>query len=322
MSIVRLKRYSIRQRLLRLNGKDLTLAHPSDFVNQDNYRIHTRGHVQNVRKGREALESGEWPLVGDIIVKDKEAIDNIEAGGMRSLSCGYEYALKREGDVLMQTMIRGNHVALVQRGRAGPEARINDEAAAELALVEAAAFVPPANEMKADAVDVALPVTTKSEVKPGARRSNKKGVTMEKPKWVNRLLALGYKALANDADTKPEELEDAMQAVKDGAEPMSEEEKKKLTDAASEAAAEKEKKNGEDAMKTMRDSMEAEHKADKEKAVKDALDARDAEEAGKEKHYQPCAVKDCMDRDCSCHRAMDTMLEAHPKKEGEDADME
>ena len=89
---------------------------------------HHAGHVQNVRRGSEPLESGDIPLLADIIVTDRAAIEAVRAGD-RELSCGYVYKLARNGKGrLDQTQILGNHVALVSKGRAGSEARIYDAA--------------------------------------------------------------------------------------------------------------------------------------------------------------------------------------------------
>ena len=108
-------------------GKSLTLGHPDDLLNPDTDRNHNVGHAQNVRKGTEPLDSGNWPLLADLIVKDRTAIDAIRSGE-RELSSGYTYKLAREGYRWDQREILGNHVALVPKGRAGPEARINDAA--------------------------------------------------------------------------------------------------------------------------------------------------------------------------------------------------
>jgi len=108
-------------------GKTFTLTHPDELLEPDNDSRHNQGHIQNVRKGTEALEDGNIPLLADIIVKGPESIRAIETG-QRELSCGYTYRLAREGYRWDQREIRGNHVALVQHGRAGDEARINDSA--------------------------------------------------------------------------------------------------------------------------------------------------------------------------------------------------
>ena len=116
--------------LASFEGKTFTLSHPSDLLDPDSEREHHVGHVQNVRKGTDALDSGDWPMLADILVTDRDAIRAID-GGERQLSCGYTYTLAKEGYRFDQRAIIGNHVALVPKGRAGHEARINDSASEE-----------------------------------------------------------------------------------------------------------------------------------------------------------------------------------------------
>jgi hypothetical protein len=104
-------------------GKSLTLGHPRELLNPDTDMHHAVGHVQNLHRGREPLDSGDWPLLGDLVIKDRGAIDAIKSGE-RELSSGYTYRLAREGERWDQRDILGNHVALVPKGRAGEEARI------------------------------------------------------------------------------------------------------------------------------------------------------------------------------------------------------
>lgn len=111
-------------------GVSVTLRHPEDLLTPDSEQRHAVGHVENVRKGDEALESGDWPLVGDLIVKAADAIRAVKAG-IREVSCGYKYRLAKEGYRFDQREIRGNHVAIVPKGRAGEEARIQDAAPGE-----------------------------------------------------------------------------------------------------------------------------------------------------------------------------------------------
>lgn len=113
--------------LASFEGKTFTIAHPGDLLSPENEQEHHAGHVQNVRRGTEPLESGDWPMLADIIVTHRDAIRAIDAGE-RQLSCGYTYQLAREGHRFDQRKIVGNHVALVPKGRAGHEARINDAA--------------------------------------------------------------------------------------------------------------------------------------------------------------------------------------------------
>jgi hypothetical protein len=65
--------------------------------------------MQNVRVG-DKLPSGETPLLADLHVKDLDLIDKID-GGIRDVSCGYTYILKRLANgSFIQTNIRGNHM--------------------------------------------------------------------------------------------------------------------------------------------------------------------------------------------------------------------
>jgi hypothetical protein len=105
--------------------KSVTDGHPDQLLNVDTVREHEKGQITNVRRGAEALESGDFPLLADLIVKDRFLIEKIKAG-LRELSCGYNYHVLRQGDSLLQVDIVGNHVAIVNAGRAGPEASIQD----------------------------------------------------------------------------------------------------------------------------------------------------------------------------------------------------
>lgn len=113
--------------LASFEGMSVTVSHPDKLLDPDNVRDHHVGHVQNVRRGTEPLDSGDIPMLGDIHIKDAEGIQAVDSG-VREVSCGYSYQLAREGYRFEQRNIRGNHVAIVPNGRAGSEARINDAA--------------------------------------------------------------------------------------------------------------------------------------------------------------------------------------------------
>ena len=104
-------------------GKPFTDDHPPVLLDADNAAAYTKGHVQNVRRG-----SGEWKdyLVADIHVHDAGTIQEIR-DGKREISCGYRCEWEENPDGTMtQRNIRGNHVALVDSGRAGARAAIMD----------------------------------------------------------------------------------------------------------------------------------------------------------------------------------------------------
>ena len=104
-------------------GKPFTDTHPPVDVTVDNWSIYAKGTVTNVRKGTGA--QSEF-LVADIIVNDPIVIDEIQSGAKREISAGYECEYVEKGGKIYQRGIIGNHVALVQAGRAGKHVRIND----------------------------------------------------------------------------------------------------------------------------------------------------------------------------------------------------
>lgn len=109
-------------------GKPITDDHPTQAVTADNWRQHARGTVMG------AMRDGDY-LTFDLLLTDADAIAKVEAG-KRELSNGYSANLEfgqftaADGTVCdaRQTSIAGNHVALVDRGRAGPDCRIADAA--------------------------------------------------------------------------------------------------------------------------------------------------------------------------------------------------
>ena len=110
-----------------LEGKPVTDGHPNRLLDPDNVLDHTRGHMQNVHRGTETLKSGDIPLLADLHITCKSLIQKIRAG-LRQLSCGYTYHIALDGGRILQVDMTGNHVAVLQAGRAGAEARIYDGA--------------------------------------------------------------------------------------------------------------------------------------------------------------------------------------------------
>lgn len=116
--------------LASFEGKPFTNDHPPVLLDPENALSYEKGHAQNVRRG-----SGEWDgyMIADLHVHDAETIDAIK-GGKRQISCGYECEYTDNGDgTFTQSKIRGNHVALVDLGRAGAKAAIMDSNKAQAA---------------------------------------------------------------------------------------------------------------------------------------------------------------------------------------------
>lgn len=111
------------------NITDFVDNHPDgNQVTPDNWRKFAIGDAKNIRRDGNRL-------IGDLLVKDKQAIQTIQDGKKVELSLGYELAAElqsgktddgQEYDVVVTSMV-GDHVALVKRGRGGSSVRIGDE---------------------------------------------------------------------------------------------------------------------------------------------------------------------------------------------------
>lgn len=109
--------------LASFEGKPVTNDHPPTLIGPDDVKTYEMGHAQNIRRG-----VGEWAdyMIADLHIHDRDLIDAIQ-NGKREISCGYEcdYVKNTDG-TYSQKNIRGNHVAVVDRGRAGKRAAILD----------------------------------------------------------------------------------------------------------------------------------------------------------------------------------------------------
>ena len=109
--------------LASFEGKPVTNDHPPGLIGPDDVKNYEMGHAQNIRRG-----TGEWKdfMIADLHIHDRDLINAIQ-NGKREISCGYEcdYVKNTDG-TYSQKNIRGNHVAVVDRGRAGKRAAILD----------------------------------------------------------------------------------------------------------------------------------------------------------------------------------------------------
>lgn len=101
-------------------GKPVTDGHPPEEVEPANFASYAKGHIQRVRR------EGDF-MVADLYINDPILINDVRNGIKREVSCGYICEYTADGDGYKQSKIRGNHVAVVPRGRAGHEVAIKDE---------------------------------------------------------------------------------------------------------------------------------------------------------------------------------------------------
>lgn len=110
-----------QETLASFENVPLTVEHPNEDVNSENYKDYSVGFVRDIHKG---IVDGQEVILGTLVIQDQQTIDEIENGEHTDLSCGYDCDIVDEENP-QQRNIRGNHVALCQCGRAG-NARIID----------------------------------------------------------------------------------------------------------------------------------------------------------------------------------------------------
>lgn len=107
-------------------SKPVTVDHPKEAVNADNWKQYAVGEVRDVQRSAELM-------TGTVIIKDASAIEAMQSGKVE-LSNGYSFNLDmtpgttHDGKAYdgVQRNIRGNHVALVDAARCGSACRIAD----------------------------------------------------------------------------------------------------------------------------------------------------------------------------------------------------
>lgn len=122
--------------LYSFENKPLTVEHPDEDVNVENYDTFSVGFVRDVKK---SIIDGKPVMTATLVVTNKDAIDDIESGKYKELSCGYDCDIDESDGEFRQINIRGNHVALCEHGRAG-NARIIDSVKDEKLQVKGIVF--------------------------------------------------------------------------------------------------------------------------------------------------------------------------------------
>jgi hypothetical protein len=107
--------------------RPITNDHPEGFVDAQNWKDHAVGFTDG-----KVARDGDFVVI-PMMVTDQAAVSDVNAG-KAELSAGYDCDIEfldgetptgEKYDAIM-TNIRGNHIALVDRGRAGPDCRIGD----------------------------------------------------------------------------------------------------------------------------------------------------------------------------------------------------
>lgn len=105
-------------------AKPVTDEHPeSPCITPENACEYSKGSAVNIRR------DGNY-LIADLMITDASLIQKIKTG-KRDVSCGYNARYEIRDGKLCQVNIEGNHVAVVDCGRAGSKVAIKDSAPAK-----------------------------------------------------------------------------------------------------------------------------------------------------------------------------------------------
>lgn len=119
-----------KQSLASFAGKPVTDNHPAEMVTADNWKQLARGTI-----GNDIARDGEFVRV-PVMLMDADLISKVESG-KREVSMGYTMDVAFDAgetpdgeayDAIMSNL-KMNHLAVVERGRAGKECRVGDGAA-------------------------------------------------------------------------------------------------------------------------------------------------------------------------------------------------
>jgi hypothetical protein len=194
----------------------VTDDHPGP-VSADNTRAFQVGTL-----GENLIQDGDF-LAGTVMLTDPTAIAKADSGKVQ-LSCGYTCDVEDKPGMWrgqpydgIQRNIRGNHVALVHVGRAGPEVRIRLDSQDAIAVVSSVEQIPdpgPREEpmstkkVKFDAAELELPEAAAVAVE-RERSLHQDALTASKAE-VSK-----HQARADVAESKVKELEAKLSAATD-----------------------------------------------------------------------------------------------------------
>lgn len=193
--------------------------------------IHKQDGAANPLKEHRVGSIGTTPvwdapyLDNALVVTDAWAIEQINSGKLKEISCGYFFDPdftpgEFNGvhyDFVMRN-IRGNHVALVKEGRAGPDVYVHDAMPSKQRKVQ--------KIMQLTRKQVAVRATLAAYLKPrlamdaASAELTKLVSSYKKPSTLARAVVRQYgNKLAQDMDIEPEELAELMEAAEEVVEP-------------------------------------------------------------------------------------------------------
>lgn len=191
--------------LASLQMAPVTDDHPREFVTPANVKKYSVGWIS------ENIKSDDRFISTNVIVADADTIRKVDAG-KREVSCGYHADLVPESGVYdgeeydyRQTNIRYNHVAIVDRGRAGPLVRLRMDS--EDAVLEEGISLEIINDRKGIEMEKELKIDGKtfkvpSEVFDAFEASKKEKTDAEEKLAADSKMVEDLKAKVKDLEEK------------------------------------------------------------------------------------------------------------------------
>lgn len=207
--------------LKSLSGAPVTHLHPQESITPENYSLYAQGsiHGQPRRDGDQ--------LVVELSINGKDAIDAVR-GGKHELSLGYAVELDetpgewqgQRYDAVQRNRVY-NHIAIVPRGRAGRECRINFDAFYEDEEVQTMPQVKLPNGVTVDVQDAGTATAIQAELNAAVSRADSAEEQLTAAADILQVLNL-------DADMSKEDMQKKMDMIKSKMEGMSKEDAEKL----------------------------------------------------------------------------------------------
>lgn len=279
------------------NGKPLLIVHRPQSAD-DHSREVTVGSVNNTKWMAPYLKA-------ELDIWDGEAIAGITSGDQRELSCGYRYTFDpTPGEVSgvkydgRMTNIQGNHVALVETGRAGSDVVVGDSAIQEVETVELHEMTATTLSRSARVASIALDVYLRPKLATDAKidlakilaGTTGKNWASQKPK-----IKLGLDAAVKDKLAKDADISDVTEAVLNRLDDVVSDEEmtpKKAEDEEEEELAKRGTKDpaGEDEEEDDDDDDDDDEEEKKKKKPFEAKDKRAKDKSAKDKQAKDSAV--------------------------------
>ena len=94
----------------------IVIDHPDEDVNTENRNDSQVGFMRDTHRGKDGDED---VMLATLVITDQDTIEKVQDGTYKYLSCGYDCIFSEEDGKIYQRRLRGNHIAICGKPRAG-----------------------------------------------------------------------------------------------------------------------------------------------------------------------------------------------------------